>query len=200
MSRPDYEYLIVYMLGKVIQDLTVEFCKRFINSSRQREQMEQAARSNPQNIAEGSTSESLSSYIYLASVARGSNEELAKDYEDFLRQHEYLIWSKDDLRVGGFRGFRVLWVGQKSLNTPILPKDPTMAANMLLTFCQMEGYLLKKHVISLEKKHEVEGGFRENLPAGRQVFLKNGWSIEEEVMENNFNLFFQNRRINLCRK
>jgi hypothetical protein len=30
-SRPGYEYLITYMLGKVIQDLTVEFCDRWID-------------------------------------------------------------------------------------------------------------------------------------------------------------------------
>lgn len=33
-SRPGYEYLVVYMLGKVIQDLTTQFCQRFITSLR----------------------------------------------------------------------------------------------------------------------------------------------------------------------
>lgn len=172
MARPGYEYLVDYMLGKVIQDLTVEFCQNFIESSRLREQMEQAARSNPQNIAEGSTSESLSSYIYLASVARGSNEELTVDYKDFLRQRRLPIWSKDDSRVRVFREFRVVWLGSNSLNTPILPKNSTKAANMLLTFCQMEGYLLKKHIDSLEKKHQSEGGFRENLFRKRMEYRK----------------------------
>ncbi|KKP57709.1 MAG: hypothetical protein UR51_C0012G0006 [Candidatus Moranbacteria bacterium GW2011_GWF1_34_10] len=53
-SRPGYEYLTAYQLGKVIQDLTVEFCNRFIDKkSRTHDQMVQAARSNSQNIAEG---------------------------------------------------------------------------------------------------------------------------------------------------
>lgn len=163
MTKASYEYLIVYMLGKVIQDLTTEFCQRFITSLRQREQMTQAARSNPQNIAEGSTNESLSSYIQLSSVARGSNEELSIDYEDYLRQHRLSIWGKDDPRIRIFREFRVFWISPKIPNTPKLPNQPEEAANMLLTFCQMEGYLLARHVASLEEKHQKEGGFKENL-------------------------------------
>lgn len=173
IPRPGYEYLIVYMLGKIIQDLTVEFANRWINiHSRTHDQMVQAARSNPQNIAEGFTQESLSIYISLSGVARGSNEELTKDYEDFLRQHGMLIWSKDDQRIRVFREFRVFWIDQNALNTPKLPNNPTEAANMILTFCRMEGYLLSKHVESLKKKHEQEGGLRENLLKKRLEFKK----------------------------
>lgn len=163
-TRPGYEYLTAYMLGKVIQDLTVEFCKRWIDTrSRTTDQMTQAARSNPQNVAEGYTGESLSSYIKLSGVAHGSNEELSLDYEDFLRQRGLPIWPKDDQRVRKFREFRVVWIGLKTLNTPTLPNDPTEAANMMLTLCQMESYLLHKLVTSLEEKHTKEGGFSENL-------------------------------------
>lgn len=34
---------------------------------------------------------------------------------------------------------------------------------MLLTFCQMESYLLKKQIDSLKEKFVKEGGLRENL-------------------------------------
>lgn len=44
-----------------------------------------------------------------------------------------------------------------------LPNDPEEAANMLLTFCQMETYLLKRQIDSLTEKFVKEGGFRENL-------------------------------------
>jgi len=78
-NRPGYEYLSAYQLGKVIQDLTVIFCDRFISKkSRTHDQMIQAARSNSQNVAEGYTAESLKSYIFLTGVAHGSNEELTK--------------------------------------------------------------------------------------------------------------------------
>jgi len=162
------------MLGKAIQDLTVEFVKRWIPvRSRTNDPMVQAARSNPQNIAEGYTQESLSIYINLSGIARGSSEELGKDFEDFLRQRGLPIWPKDDQRIRVFREFRVFWIDQNALNTPKLPNDPTEAANMILTFCRMEGYLLRRHVESLKKKHEQEGGLRENLPKKRLGYRNN---------------------------
>ena len=177
-TRPGYEHLVVYMLGKVIQDLTFQFCQRFLKSPKDPtypnlklvEQANGAARSNPQNVAEGYTGESLSSYIMLVGVANGSNEELAKDLEDYLRQRNLPIWTKDHPKVREFRVFRVFWQNspnspntQSVLNTPMLPSDPAEAANMILTFCRMEGYLLSQHIKSLEVKHAKEGGFRENL-------------------------------------
>lgn len=180
-TRPGYEYLVVYMLGKVIQDLTFQFCQRFLKSPNDPtypnlklvEQANGAARSNPQNIAEGYTGESLGSYIMLVGVANGSNEELAKDLEDYLRQRNLPVWGKNHPKIREFRAFRVCWQNspsspnsqssQNSLNTPTLPVNPTEAANMILTFCRMEGYLLSQHIKSLEAKHAKEGGFRENL-------------------------------------
>ena len=174
-SRPGYEYLVAYMLGKVIQDLTVQFCDKFIDKkSRTHDQMVQAARSNSQNVAEGYTAESLKSYIFLVGVAHGSNEELTKDYQDFLRQRNLLIWEKNDPRIKKFREFRVVWVSLNTLNTPsISAESAEQAANMLLTFCQMDGFLLAKLAESLKRKHETEGGFTENLYRKR-ISFRNG--------------------------
>jgi restriction system protein len=172
-SRPGYEYLSAYMLGKVIQDLTVEFCNRYIDyKSRTHDQMVQAARSNCQNVAEGNSNPSLKGYIKLAGIAYGSNEELTKDYQDFLRQRNLPIWEKNSEKVRGFREFRAVWVSQASLNTPNLPNDPTEAANMLLTFCNLEGFLLKRLVASLLEKHEKEGGLTEKLYRKRTEYRK----------------------------
>jgi len=82
-------------------------------------QMNGAARSNSQNVAEGFTSESLKSYIYLSGIARGSNEELGKNFEDFLRQRNLLIWDKNHPKVREFKAFRVVWKSLNSLNSPI---------------------------------------------------------------------------------
>lgn len=177
-SRPGYEYLVAYQLGKVIQDMTVEFCDCNISKkSRTHDQMVQAARSNPQNVAEGYTAESLKSYIFLVGVAHGSNEELTKDFQDFLRQRGMQIWPKDDSRVRVVREFRVHWNTPTSpnspsttLNIPKLPADPEEAANLLLTLCQMEGFLLKKLAESLKIKHEEEGGITEKLYRKRIAF------------------------------
>lgn len=177
-SRPGYEYLTCYMLGKVIQDLTYQFCLRFlvanpntanIPNRKLIEQMNGAARSNPQNIAEGYTHESLKGYIYLIGIAHGSNEELAKDYEDFLRHRNLSVYPKDHPRVRAFRAFRVRWISQTSLNTPMLPHNLEEAANLLLTLCHMEGYLLKQLVESLKYKHQTEGGLTEKLYRARKA-------------------------------
>jgi four helix bundle suffix protein len=170
-TRPGYEYLSAYMLGKVIQDLTVEFCNRFLKNPkdpnfpnfRQIDQMVQAARSNCQNVAEGYSNPSLKGYIKLAGIAYGSNEELTKDYQDFLRQRNLPMWDKNDPKIREFRGFRAFWVTPTSLNTPNLPNSPVEAANMLLTFCNLDGFLLKRLVASLLEKHEKEGGLTEKI-------------------------------------
>lgn len=151
----------------------MEFVKQWIPyKSRTCDQMEQAARSGKQNIAEGYTMQSLESYIKLCGVAQGSIKELAADYEDFLRQRKLNIWDKDDLKVRKIRAFRAIWIKNNIPNTPNLPNDPEIAANMLLTFCQMETFLLGKQITSLREKFVNEGGFREHLFKERMLRKK----------------------------
>ena len=162
-----YKNLSTYVLGTVIYDLTVEFCQRFIKSLRQKEQMEQASRSDKSNIAEGYTFRSLETYIKLLGTACGSVVELAGDFEDFLRQHNFSILDKNDPRIRKFRAFRAVWISPNIPNSPNLPNDPEEAANMLLTFCQMQSFLLRRQIDALRTKFINEGGFRENLFAER---------------------------------
>lgn len=159
-----YKRLATYILATVIHDLTHKFIRRWIPpKSRTCDQMEQAARSGKQNIAEGYTMESLETYIKLLGVADGSFKELLSDFEDFLRQRKFEIWDKNHLKVRFFRDFRAVWERPNIPNTPNLPNDPEEAANMLLTFCQMETFLLKRQIEALTKKFVEEGGFREKL-------------------------------------
>lgn len=168
-----YKHLATYILGTVIHDLTLEFVKKWIPSkSRTCDQMEQAARSGKQNIAEGYTLESLESYIKLLGVAHGSFKELSADFEDFLRQRRLKIWDKSHPKVRIFRAFRAVWKSPNIPNTPNLPNDPEEAANMILTFCQMETFLLKRQIDSLTEKFIREGGFRENLFKKRMNYKK----------------------------
>ena len=168
-----YKNLSTYIFAEVIHDLTVIFLQKYISKkSRTYDQMEQAARSGKQNIAEGYSLESLESYIKLLGVSYGSFKELGIDYEDFLRQRNLSIWPKDDLRIRVFRGFRAVWEFPNTPNTPNLPNNSQEAANMLLTFCQMETFLLKRQIESLKRKFTEEGGFRENLFKKRVQFLK----------------------------
>lgn len=86
MAEAGYKYLATYIFATVIYDLVKEFCRVFIRSYRQKEQMEQAGRSDKSNIAEGYTMQSLEGYIKLLGTAEGSAKELVEDFEDFLRQ------------------------------------------------------------------------------------------------------------------
>jgi len=170
VSRPGYEYLTCYMLGVVIQELTEKFTKEWIKSPRRRMQMDEAARSNPQNIAEGYTHVSLKGYLYLSGIARGSNEELTQDFINFLKFEKLVIFPMNHPKIREFRAFRVKWVSPKTLNTPTLSSNPEEAANMILTFCNMEGYLLKKLIDSLIEKHKKEGGLTEKLYKARKTY------------------------------
>lgn len=159
-----YKKLASFVLATVIFDLTMEFVRRWIDpKSRTKDQMEQGVRSGKQCIAEGYTMQSLEGYIKLLGVSDGSFKELGSDFEDFLRSRGFSTWDKDDSRVRAFREFRAVWVSNNHPNTPKLPNSPEEAANLLLTFCQMEGYLLKRQIQALTEKFAKEGGFRENL-------------------------------------
>ncbi len=171
-----YKNLSSYILATVIYDLNQEFLRRWVNpKSRNWDQMDQAGRSGKQNIAEGYTMQSLESYIKLLGVAEGSFKELSADFEDFLRTKGLSTWNKNDERIRVFRAFRAVWLAPNRPNTPNLPKDPQEATNMLLTFCQMETFLLKRQIDALTEKFIKEGGFRENLFKKRLEQKRKTW-------------------------
>ena len=96
-----YRKLKSYQVARLVYDVTVRFCDRYIDRrSRTHDQMVQAARSGVQNIAEGSQASGTSkkTEMKLTNVARASLEELRRDYEDFLRQRELREWKRDDPR------------------------------------------------------------------------------------------------------
>ena len=175
MSLPKYKYLLSYRYSEIIFDLTMEFCKRFVfeyGQKRTREQMEQAARSGKQNIIEGigQSATSKKGEIKLLGVAKGSQEELLADYEDFLRVGKYRIWPKSDEKVGRLRhyAFRISSLSNVSdlgsLNEkPTLPVNPEIAANLLLTLCHQVTYLLSRQITKAEEDFIQKGGFTENL-------------------------------------
>lgn len=129
--------------------------------------MIQAGRSGKQNICEGySQGTSLKRYLKLLGIAKGSIQELLEDYEDFLRQRDLPLWGKEDEKVREFRTFRAFWVKENSLNSPISlinSNNPTEFANLLVTLCRQELFLLDRQIKSLEEKFIKEGGYTENL-------------------------------------
>ena len=185
-----YQYLLAYKITVPIYDYTVEFCTRcspfhrdhphfpVLSSQRTHDQMVQAARSGMTNIPEGAKQESLAGYIKLSGVARGSLEELLKDYLSYARQHHMEVWTPEKVKRE-IREIRRIWeiirenpILPDTPDFPSLPDLPEKAVNLLLTLIHQANYLIDKLIISLEEKHTREGGFSENLLKKRLEFRR----------------------------
>ncbi len=177
MSKAGYEYLLAYKLTVPIYDYTVEFCKRWIDyKSRTKDQMEQAARSGMQNLAEGNKQQSLLGYIKLAGISRGSLEELLKDFLAFARQNKIPVWEKERA-IREIVEISKIWEILKRTPTlpdnpyfPNLPTDQEITVNLLITLINQANYFIDKLIYSLKQKHIKEGGLSEKLYKARKKF------------------------------
>ena len=92
-----YTDLHFYRKSDVLVQLTKAFCERFLPKYGDRtvDQMIQAARSVKQNIAEGLTDgqTSFEVEIKLLGIAKGSNQELLEDFQDYLKHHALPEWA-----------------------------------------------------------------------------------------------------------
>ena len=158
-----YKSLPFFKQSEIIYDFTIEFVKRYIDyKSRTKDQMEQAARSGKQNIAEGYLQKSLEGRIKLLGVARGSLEELLNDYLDFLRQHSFKLWDKDSaeakkVRALVYKNYNDYYNYKNYIN------DQGAAANAIICLINQTNRLIDQKLRWLEEKFVNEGGFRENL-------------------------------------
>lgn len=170
--------LAVYWLAKEIYYLNYIFCEQYIpRVSRTFDQMVQATRSCKQNLVEGSLENSSESNLKLSGVARASFGELIEDYEDFLWQRDLRRWNKDDPRVLAWRNTFVdphkSHVSHKADRSyGISFSDPEAFANLLITLCAKEGYLMDKFLAGVQASFVQKGGFRENLYKRRSEFRK----------------------------
>lgn len=140
--------------------------------------MEQAARSGMQNISEGNKQQSLSGYIKLSGVSRGSLEELLKDYLAFARQNGISVWPKERA-ISEIEEIGEIWEIIKMNSTlpdnpnfPNLPYEKEKAVNLMVTLINQANYLIDKLILSLNEKHMQEGGFREKLLQRRLAYKK----------------------------
>ncbi|MGB9706992.1 MAG: four helix bundle suffix domain-containing protein [Microgenomates group bacterium] len=172
MTEGGYKSLPFFKQAEIIYNFTVEFCQRFVNPhSRTKDQMEQAARSGKQNIAEAYLQKSIEGRLKLLSVARGSLEELLNDYQDFLRQQRLPVWPKDSPKARQIRS--LAYKDYKSYNDyKIYIGNPERAANAMVCLINQTNQLLDQKLRWLEEKFVQEGGFRENLFKKRMEFRK----------------------------
>lgn len=171
-----FKSLAVYWLAKEIYYLNFIFCERYIpKTSRTFDQMVQAARSCKQNIVEGSLENSSESNLKLSGVARASFGELIEDYEDFLWQKNLRVWGKDDPRV---LRLRAIFVNPHETHVThethewhcIAFSDAEGFANLLVTLCTKEGFLMDKFLEGVKNRFVREGGMRERLFRERVEF------------------------------
>lgn len=166
-----YRNLKAYQKAEIIYDATLYFCRRFFSHNRrQTDQMEQAARSGKQNIAEGSLASATSKQteIHLTNVARASLGELLEDYNDFLRTRHLPIWDKHSppaQRISALA--REPGESIETYRAGIESVSPEVSANTIRHLVLQANLLLdglKKH---LEQDFLRHGGIRERMTAAR---------------------------------
>jgi len=173
-----YRRLKSYQNAEIVHDATVAFVDRFIDRrSRTTDQMVQAARSGKQNIAEGSQASGTSKKfeLKLVSVARASLEELLLDYQDFLRQRELPLWSKDHSEAQAIR--RIAYRSNRSYKTYktyVEQSSPEVAANTIICLIHQTNYLLDHQLRQLQQQFLNEGGFTERLYHARKQRRRHG--------------------------
>lgn len=160
-----YRNLESFKMATLVYDFTIEFCQKFVDyKSRTKDQMEQAARSGRQNIAEGSKAAATSkkTEIKLTNVARASLEELLLDYEDFLRQHKLKLWDKNSVEVQAIR--KLAYIKDKSnLTYSSYVTNQESFANLLVCLIHQTNYLLDRQIQKLSEDFLNQGGFTERL-------------------------------------
>jgi four helix bundle suffix protein len=190
ISRFGYFWLDTWVMANIIQLATQDFCRRFLNHSndpggRQYDQMTQAARSAPANIAEGNSRHTTSreTEMKLTDVARATLAELTNDYFNWLLQHEQLPWSvhspeykqvisiqldkptyDDDLQYQS--GIHILRQKQR-FDTWLKDSDSFQMARCIIVLCNRLASMLSKQIEQQLATFSEEGGFTEALTTER---------------------------------
>lgn len=184
MAEAGYKQLISYKLANIAFLLGWEFSPTYYwrrEDGRQRDQIKQALRSHKQNIVEGSSERSLSTKLKLYDVAKSSGMEALEDFEDILKLEDLPCWDKDDPRLKKLRQLFEGYPIPSNLPNPslfLLKKELEVKeglegiVNYLIDLLTRSGYFLDLTIRAVEKKHETEGGYSENLLKRRLEFKK----------------------------
>lgn len=171
-----YRNLRAYQMSEAVFDLTVIFINRFIPAiSRTCGQMEQAARSGKQNIAEGSAASATSkeTEIKLTNVAKASLEELLLDYEDYLRQHGLQKWDKENSRIVKMRKYLMT---EEFRQSPVCYADKyndEEFCNLMITLINQTTFMLRKLIERQQQEFLENGGIKELMYRTRTEYRQN---------------------------
>ena len=193
ISRFGFYWLDTWILASVVQLATQDFCARHLNRTndpcgRQYDQMTQAARSAPANIAEGNSRHSTSreTEMKLTDVARASLAELANDYQNWLLRQECVPWSVHDPEYHAVSGMSLdrptytddvlhqssihILAQKHKFDKWLCGGDSIVEANCLLVPCNRLVMMLGRQIEHQLDTFREEGGFTEGLTAERLAY------------------------------
>jgi four helix bundle suffix protein len=162
----DYNKLICYQKVECIFDITYYFTEHFLQPyDRTAGQMQQAARSGKQNIAEGYTRAATSkdSAIKLIDVAKSSLIELYNDYRDYLRTRGHRQWENGSVEVQKMKELARKYNDSQFYMQLIATRPPEIIANIAICLLKQTDYLLAKLLEKISQDFLENGGFRETM-------------------------------------
>lgn len=181
----NYSKLRFYQRSEVLYHLTLNFTKRYYPKFGDRtvDQMVQAARNSMQNIVQGSIDAQTSSetHIKLLGIARGSNQELLKDYDSYIKHNNIGEWFVTNKQR--FHDLHQFCIDHSQFEDykDLFPKmNDEELANMALCLCHQVDSALLKYIRRKDREFTTEGGIRERMTAAR---LKQR-ATQKEIIEN----------------
>lgn len=167
-----YTELRFYQRSDVLYQLTQVFCQRSLPKYGDRtvDQMVQAARSTKQNIAEGSSDgqTSMEVEMKLLGIARGSNQELQADYQDYLKRTGRVDWFEGkNGRFAQLLRFCKEHSRYEEYQPLLMKMDDEELANMAICLCHQVDAALTKYIARKDREFTTEGGIRERMTAAR---------------------------------
>lgn len=170
-SGGDYRNLIFYKKTKILYDMTYWFKDRYLQrGDRTQDQMEQAARSGKQNIAEGREDgmTSVEMELKLVNVARASLAELREDYEDYLRAHDLTFWRKGHPRYEAMKQYCYHHHEPEDYRPYFEKWSEEEFCNVALTLLHQADRGMWNWLKGREQRFLEEGGIKEKMAAARR--------------------------------
>lgn len=170
-QQKDWTRYYFYQKSEVLYLLSYYFTEKYMHRYKDRtvDQMVQAARSGQQNIIEGKSDgvTSMETEIKLLGIARGSIQELCKDFDDYLNTRHLERWTPKHARFDALIAF-CRTHNRKEDYEPLFPcYNEEELCNLGITLCTQVISMMTSHLESLQKSFVEDGGIRERMTAAR---------------------------------
>ena len=170
INKFGYFWLDTWVMANVIQLATQDFCTRFLNQKcdpcgRQYDQMTQAARSAPANIAEGNSRHSTSKETEMKLPWSANSQEYQAVSRITLDRPTY----KDDVL---YQSSIHILAQKHKFDQWLKSDDSLVVANCILVLCNRLILMISRQIESQLDAFRVEGGFTEGLTAERLAYRK----------------------------